>query len=80
MKVKYPSIVVSKCFNNSLLLDYSSMVHGLGNTKLKKKPYKSTIERDILLHKDLREAYLQRGKVMGTITRSLFSKTKRKQK
>ena len=56
------------------------MVHGLGNTKLKKKPYKSTIERDILLHKDLREAYLQRGKVMGTITRSLFSKTKRKQK
>ena len=43
------------------------MVTGLDNTKVKKKPWKTQMERDIYLHKDLAEAYYQRGKAMGGI-------------
>ena len=33
------------------------MDRGLDATKLKKKPWKSRVERDIMLHKDVSEAY-----------------------
>jgi len=56
------------------------MVHGIDNIKIKKKKYKTTIERDIALHKDLREAYFQRGKAIGEITRKVFTKKKDKKK
>lgn len=56
------------------------MVHGIDNTKTKKKKYKTTIERDISFHKDLREANLQRGKAIGEITRKMFTKEKDKKK
>ena len=39
------------------------MVRGIGKTKVKKKPWKTRMERDIILHKDLVEAYFQKGKV-----------------
>jgi len=34
------------------------MVTGMDNTKVKKKPWKTRMERDIILHKDLKEAYI----------------------
>ena len=43
------------------------MVTGLDNTKVKKKPWKTRMGRDIMLHKDLKEAYIQGGKVIGGI-------------
>ena len=43
------------------------MVRGIGGTKVKKKPWKSRIERDIMLHKDIKEAGLQGGKALGQV-------------
>jgi len=45
------------------------MVRGMGVTKTKKKPWKTKIERDIILHKDIKEAYLQGGKAIGEIVK-----------
>ena len=45
------------------------MVRGLGKTKVKKKPWKTRVERDIILHKDLKEAYIQGGKTVGGIVK-----------
>ena len=50
------------------------MIRGIGNIKSKKKPWTTRMERDIMLHKDLREAYFQKGKVYGSIIRSLKKK------
>ncbi len=44
-----------------------NMVRGMDITKLKKKPWKSRMERDIMLHKDIKEAHLQGGKAFGHI-------------
>jgi len=41
------------------------MVRGIGKTKVKKKPWKTRMERDIIMHKDIKEAGLQGGKVIG---------------
>jgi hypothetical protein len=41
------------------------MARGIGETKQKKKPWKTRMERDIIMHKDLKKAGLQGGKVMG---------------
>ena len=54
------------------------MVRGMGVTKIKKKPWKTRMERDIILHKDLAEAYYQRGKTMGEISNKLLNKSKKK--
>ncbi len=54
------------------------MVKGLDNTKVKRNPWKTRMERDIILHKDLIEAYQQRGKVMGEIVKQVVGKTKKK--
>jgi len=43
------------------------MVRGMGSTKVKKKPWKSRMERDIMLHKDIKEAGLQGGKAFGQV-------------
>jgi len=43
------------------------MVRGMDVTKTKKKPWKTRMERDIILHKDIKEAYLQGGKAIGEI-------------
>ena len=43
------------------------MVRGMGGTKVKKRPWKSRMERDIILHKDIAEAYTQGGKALGEI-------------
>ena len=43
------------------------MVRGIGKVETKKR--KSKMERDIELHKDLAEAYFQRGKTMGDIAK-----------
>ena len=45
------------------------MVTGLDNTKVKKKPWKTRMERDIILNKDLNEAYVQGGKAIGGIVK-----------
>jgi len=54
------------------------MVRGIVSTKTKKKPWKTRMERDIILHKDIREAYLQKGKAYGDILRPLKKKRKEK--
>jgi len=54
------------------------MVRGIGKTKVKKKPWKTRMERDIILHKDLAEAYFQKGKVMGNIANKIVNKPKKK--
>ena len=48
------------------------MVRGLGKTKVKKKPWKTRVERDIKFSKDIKEAGLQGGKAIGN-NFSLFS-------
>ena len=45
------------------------MVRGIGKTKVKKKPWKTRMERDIILHKDLKEAYIQGGKAIGGVVK-----------
>lgn len=54
------------------------MVTGLDNTKVKKKPWKTKMERDIILNKDIAEAYYQKGKVMGNIANKVVNKPKKK--
>jgi hypothetical protein len=41
------------------------MVRGIGKTKVKKKPWKTRIERDVVFSKDIKESGLQGGKVIG---------------
>ena len=41
------------------------MVRGIGKTKVKKKPWKTRVERDIKFSKDIKEAGIQGGKVIG---------------
>jgi len=41
------------------------MVRGIGKTKVKKKPWKTRVERDIKFSKDIKEAGLEGGKVIG---------------
>jgi len=48
------------------------MVRGLGKTKVKKKPWKTRMERDIKFGKDIKEAGLEGGKEIGDKL-SLFS-------
>ena len=48
------------------------MVRGLGTTKVKKKSWKTRMERDIKFSKDIKEAGLEGGKVIGN-NLSLFS-------
>jgi hypothetical protein len=43
------------------------MVTGLDDTRVKKKPWKSQMERDIMLHTDLKEVITQGGKAFGEI-------------
>ena len=45
------------------------MLRGMGVIKTKKKPWKTKMKRDIILHKDIKEAYLQGGKVIGEIVK-----------
>ena len=54
------------------------MVRGIGKTKVKKKPWKTRMERDIILNKDIAEAYYQKGKVMGNIVNKIVNKPKKK--
>ena len=46
------------------------MVRGMDGAKTKKKPWKTRMERDIILHKDISEAYYQGGKAIGDIVKS----------
>jgi hypothetical protein len=48
------------------------MTRGIGGNNNKKKPWKTKIERDIILHEDLKESSLQGGKTIGN-NLSLFS-------
>ena len=48
------------------------MVRGVGDIKNQKKPWKTKVERDIIMHEDLKESGLQGGKVIGN-NLSLFS-------
>jgi len=41
------------------------MVRGIDAPKEKKKPWKTRMERDIIMHKDIKESGLQGGKVIG---------------
>jgi hypothetical protein len=41
------------------------MARGIDGPKLKKKPWKTKIERDIIIHEDIKESGLQGGKVIG---------------
>ena len=56
------------------------MVRGIGIIKPKKKPWKTRMERDIMLHKDIKEAGLQGGKTIGGIFKSTVKKKKYKSK
>jgi hypothetical protein len=53
------------------------MVRGIGNIKVKKNPWKTRMERDIIIHKDIAEAYTQGGKALGDILKPR-KKTKKK--
>ena len=46
------------------------MVYGMDSVKAKKKPRKSCIERDIILHRDITVAYTQGGKAIGDIIKN----------
>ena len=60
----------NKIINTSFSFFISdSMVRGIGSTKTKKKPWKTQMERDIMLNKDLKEAYSQGGKAVGKIVK-----------
>lgn len=48
------------------------MVRGVGEISNEKKPWKTKIERDVILHEDLKESGLQGGKIIGNKL-SLFS-------
>lgn len=48
------------------------MTWGIDNTNVNKKPWKTRMKRDIIMHKDVKEAGLQGGKVIGDKL-SLFS-------
>ena len=54
------------------------MVRGIGKTKVKKKPWKTRMERDIILNQDIAEAYYQKGKVMGNIANKVGNKPNKK--
>ena len=41
------------------------MAPGINYSKEKKKPWKTRVERDIIMHKDIKEVGLQVGKVIG---------------
>jgi len=41
------------------------MVKGLDKTKVKRKPWKTRVERDIKFSKDIKEAGLEGGKTIG---------------
>lgn len=56
------------------------MVRGTGGTKVKKKPWKTGMERDIMMHKDIIEAGLQGGKALGDIIKPKKKKSKKKHK
>jgi len=45
------------------------MVRGIESTSKKKKPWKTRMERDIILHKDISEVYYQSGKAIGDIVK-----------
>ncbi len=53
------------------------MVRGMGGTKVKKNPWKTMMERDIMLHKDIKEAHLQGGKAFGEIVKKKRNKKKK---
>jgi len=50
------------------------MVRGIGKTKVKKKPWKTRMERDIMFSKDIKEAYLQGGKAIGEVVKPKIKK------
>jgi hypothetical protein len=41
------------------------MARGVDGSKIKKKSWKTRIDRDILMHEDLKESGLQGGKIIG---------------
>ena len=43
------------------------MIRGVEDVKDKKKPWKTKVERDSIMHKDLKESSLQGGKVIGNL-------------
>ena len=48
------------------------MVRGVGDIKNQKKYWKTKVERNIIMHEDLKESGLQGGKVIGN-NLALFS-------
>ena len=50
------------------------MVRGLNNAKQKKKPWNNQMQRDIMLQKDIKDAWLQGGKAIGEIIKSKHKK------
>lgn len=55
------------------------MVRGIDGAKPKKNPWKSRMERDIIiLHRDIVEAYTQGGKAIGEVMRKQIIKNKKK--
>ena len=51
-------------------------ITGLDNIKIKKKPWKTKMERDLYIHKDLKEVVSQGGKTFGEVTKKIFHKKK----
>ena len=45
------------------------MVRGIAGAKVKKNASKTRMERDIRLHKDIKEAYFQGGKAIGEMVK-----------
>jgi hypothetical protein len=56
------------------------MVKGIEITKIKKKPWKTRMERDIILHKDIKDAGLQGGKAIGGIFKTKVKKKDKSKK
>jgi hypothetical protein len=54
------------------------MVRGIGKTKVKKKPWKTRMERDVVFSKDITEAYFQGGKAIGEVVKPKGKRKKNK--
>ena len=63
---------------NKWLISIGCMyVTGLDDARVKKKPWKSEMQRDIMLNKDLADATIQGGKVFGKVTKKIIQGKKK---
>jgi len=63
---------------NKWLISIGCMyVTGLDDARVKKKPWRSEMQRDIMLNKDLADATIQGGKAFGKVTKRIIQGKKK---